>query len=107
MIPRIQKLVLLGLFAATLSIQAQQTNFFPVMAWNSVPADLAVLKKMRECGFTVAGFAAPKTLKLCRKAGLQAIVSDPRVSGYDWTKVDDQVARRNVTSLVKEVGKNP
>src|SRR5271156_2699641 len=102
MIPRLQKLILIGLSAAALAVQAQETNFFPVMAWNSVPDDLAVLKKMRDCGFTVAGFVAPKTLKLCRKAGLKAIVSDPRVSGYDWTKVDNAVARRNVTSLVGE-----
>jgi len=107
MILCIQRLMLIGLSAAVFSAQAQETNFFPVMAWNSVPNDLAVLKKMRECGFTVAGFVPPKTLKLCRKAGLKAIVSDPRVSKYDWTKVDDQVARRNVTSLIKEVGKNP
>jgi hypothetical protein len=107
MIPGMQRLMLIGLSAAALSVQAQPTNFFPVMAWNSVPADLAVLKKMRDCGFTVAGFAPPKALKLCRKAGLMALVSDARVSGYDWTKVDDQVARRNVTSLIKEVGKNP
>ena len=107
MIPRIQKLMLFALCAAALSAQVQQTNFFPVMAWNSVPADLAVIKKMRECGFTVAGFVSPQALKLCRKAGLKAIVSDPRVSGYDWTKVDAWVARRNVISLVKEVGKNP
>src|ERR1017187_1796366 len=107
MIARIQKLMLIVLSAAALCAQAQETNFFPVMAWNGIPADLAVLKKMKECGFTVAGFVPPKALKLCRKAGLKAIVSDPRVSGYDWTKVDDQVAHRNVTSLVKEVGKNP
>jgi hypothetical protein len=103
----IQKLMLIGLSAAALSVQAQEASFFPVMAWNGVPADLAVLKKMRECGFTVAGFVPSKALKLCRKAGLKAIVSDARVSDYDWTKVDDQVARRNVTSLVREVGKNP
>jgi hypothetical protein len=104
---RLQTFVLTLLAAAALSAQAQDTNFFPVMAWNSVPPDLAVLKKMKECGFTVAGFVAPKTLKLCRKAGLKAIVSDPRVSGYEWTKVDEEQARRNVTSLVKEVGNDP
>src|SRR6476646_9853658 len=64
------------------------TNFFPIMAWNSVPKDLAVLKKMKEAGLTIAGFAAPGTLDVWRAAGLKAIVSDPRVSGYDWTKVD-------------------
>jgi len=107
MIPRIQKLVLIFLSGAALAMQGQETNFFPVMAWNGVPADLAVLKKMKECGFTVAGFVPPKALKLCRKAGLMAIVSDPRTSGYDWTKVDGEVARSNVISLVKQVGKNP
>ena len=71
-----QKMFLIGLCAAALSTQAHDTNFFPVMAWNSVGPDLAVLKQMRECGFTVAGLVAPKTLKLCRKAGLMAIVSD-------------------------------
>src|SRR5580693_9155267 len=98
MFPRIQKLLLIILCTTAPSVQAQETNFFPVMAWNGVPADLAVLKKMRECGFTVAGFVSPKTLKLCRKAGLMAIVSDRRTSGYDWTKVDAGVARSNVIS---------
>jgi hypothetical protein len=107
MIPRIARLTLVSFFAAVLSLQAEETNSFPVMGWNSVPNDYAAIKKMRECGFTVAGFASPKTLKLCRKAGLKAIVSDARTSGYDWTKVDDEVARRNVTSLVKQVGKDP
>jgi hypothetical protein len=107
MISLVKKLMLVGLFVVALSVQAQDTNFFPVMAWNSAPDNLVTLKKMRECGFTVAGFVAPKTLKNCRKAGLMAIVSDPRTSKYDWTKVDAHVARRNVISLVKEVGKNP
>ncbi|MGH7980372.1 MAG: hypothetical protein ACREE6_13435 [Limisphaerales bacterium] len=85
---------------------AQQPDFFPVMPWNNVPHDFAVLKKIRECGFTVAGFVEPKTLKLCRKAGLKAIVSDPRTSGYDWMNMDLQTMHRNVTSLVREVGKD-
>lgn len=102
-----RKLLAIGLCALAFSARAQQTNFFPVMAWNSVPPDLTYLKTMRDCGFTVAGFAAPKTLKLCRRAGLKAIVSDARTSGYDWTKVNPANARSNVMSLVREVGKNP
>ncbi len=69
--------------------------------------DLAALKRLRACGFTMAGFVAPATLKLCRKAGLKAIVSDRRTSGYDWTKVNAPAARSNVLSLLKEVGKHP
>ena len=81
--------------------------FFPIMAWNSVANDPAVLKKMKDCGLTVAGFVAPKTLDACQAAGLKAIVSDKRVAGYDWTAVKPEIARSNVTSLIAEVGKHP
>lgn len=84
-----------------------ETNFFPIMIYNGSSADLAVLKKMRECGITIAGFATPAMLNAVKAAGLKAIVSDARVSGYDWTRVDEAVARKNVASLVTQVGKNP
>ena len=77
------------------------------MAWNWAPKDRAVLQKMREAGLTVAGFVAPETLNACRAAGLKAIVSDPRTSGYDWNNVDEAKARKNVTSLVAKVGRHP
>jgi hypothetical protein len=86
---------------------ADTNNFFPLMAWNWAPSDAAALQKMKECGLTVAGFVAPKTLSLCQAAGLKGIVSDPRVSGYDWKNVDEGVARKNVASLVAEVGQHP
>jgi hypothetical protein len=77
------------------------------MAWNWAPKDPAVLRKMHECGLTIAGFVKPDGLKACRVAGLKAIVSDPRVSDYDWAKVDEAKARKNVASLVAQVGRNP
>lgn len=86
---------------------ATDTNFFPIMAWNSVPKDPAVLRQMRECGLTVAGFVPPGTLDACRAAGLKAIVSDARVSGYDWRNVDEAAARKKVASLVAKVGRHP
>lgn len=104
---RIQKFLAVLFLAAALPAGADGTNFFPIMAWNHAPANLAALKKMRECGFTVAGFVRPETLKLCHKAGLMAIVSDPRVNNYDWNHVDPLTARSNVTSLIRQVGKNP
>ena len=58
------------------------------MPWNHAPNDPAVLKRIKDCGFTVAGFVAPGTLDACEKIGLKAIVSDARTSGYDWAKVD-------------------
>ena len=87
---------------------AESTNsFFPLMAWNSAPSDANTYRTMRECGLTVAGFVAPKDLDLCLAAGLQAIVSDPRASNYDWQSVDEAVARRNIASLVADTGKHP
>jgi hypothetical protein len=83
------------------------TNFFPIMAWNWAPKDPAVLRQMRECGLTVAGFVSPDTLNACKAASLKAIVSDARTSGYDWRKVDEAAARKNVTSLVAKVGRHP
>jgi hypothetical protein len=83
------------------------TNFFPIMAWNGAPKDPAVLRQMRECGLTVAGFVTPEGLDACRAAGLKAIVSDARVSGYDWRKVDEAAARLKVASLVAKVGRHP
>ena len=98
-------LVVLGLLPCF--AHAEDEAFFPIMAWNHAPGDSAVLKKMRDCGLTVAGFVAVKDLDAVHAAGMKAIVSDPRVGGYDWTKVDADVARKNVTSLIAEVGKHP
>jgi hypothetical protein len=83
------------------------TNFFPIMPWNSPPNDPAVLKKIQECGFTLAGFVSPSALDACASAGLKAIVSDGRVSGYDWGAVDESKARNNVSNLVAQIGNNP
>jgi hypothetical protein len=81
--------------------------FFPLMGWNWAPSDAAAFQKMRECGLTVAGFVSPKELDLCQAAGLKAIVSDGRVSGYDWRNVDAAAARKNVAELVAETGQHP
>ncbi|MBN2508587.1 MAG: hypothetical protein JXQ71_18075 [Verrucomicrobia bacterium] len=81
--------------------------FFPLMAWNWAPSDAATFQQMRECGLTVAGFVSPKELDLCHAAGLKAIVSDRRVSGYDWRNVDATAARKHVAELVAETGQHP
>jgi hypothetical protein len=82
-------------------------NFFPIMAWNYIPPDPAVMKKLHDCGFTVAGFVYAKDLDAVQAAGMKAIVSDPRCGGYDWANVDEAKARENIQSLVKEVGNHP
>jgi hypothetical protein len=98
-------------FAATAAVHGAEKKdeaFFPVMAWNSVPStDPAVLKKMSDCGFTVAGFATKDQLDAVHAAGMKAIVSDPRVGGYDWNNVDAADARKKVSALVAEVNAHP
>lgn len=104
-------LVALGLLLASGYAYAApapaDTNFFPIMAWNWVPKDRAVLETMREGGLTVAGFVKPEALNACRAAGLKAIVSDARVSGYNWSQVPMAQARSNVARLVAKVGRHP
>ncbi len=83
------------------------TNFFPIMAWNWAPTESAVLQKMRDAGLTVAGFVPPSALDACAAAGLNAIVSDPRISGVDWLRVDAAQARSNVQQVVAETAAHP
>ena len=83
------------------------TNIFPVMPWNNPPADPAVLKRIKDCGFTIAGFVPTSALDLCEKAGLKAIVSDARISDYDWKSADTEKTRGRVESLISQVGNHP
>ncbi len=89
------------------AVKESTEKFFPVMPWNYVPNDKQVVQKIKECGFTVAGFAAPATLKTLQAAGLKGIVQDPKIYNYDWTKVDPKVARSNVVAAIKPLAKNP
>src|SRR4051812_18549231 len=89
------------------SFAAEPPAFFPIMAWDGVPNDRAVLKKMHDCGLTVAGFVPPAALDNCQAAGLKAIVSDNRVGGYDWQHVDPKAARKQVAELIHEVRRRP
>jgi hypothetical protein len=81
-----------------------EADVFPIMPWNSPSNDSAVLKRIKDCGFTIAGFVPPSALDACEKAGLKAIVSDPRSADYDWANVDAAQARKRIESLVAEVG---
>lgn len=80
---------------------------FPIMPWNHVPDDPAVFAQLRDAGFSVAGFVPPAALDHVQAAGLQAIVSDRRASGYDWTKVNAEKARAAVAELIEATARHP
>src|SRR6185437_2461274 len=101
------KSILFVLFGTLSLSAAEPEKFFPVMPWNDIPNDRAVIDKIKECGFTVAGFVSPETLKTCRKAGIKGIVYDARIHNFDWRKVDETVARSNVAKAIRAVRKNP
>lgn len=86
---------------------APPEQFFPIMPWNNIPNDRAVIGKIKECGFTIAGFVSPETLKTCRKAGIKAIVSDPCINGFDWKSLDANTARQKALPAIVAVRKNP
>jgi len=101
------RIVFAAVLAAACIPARGEEAFFPLMAWGHTPNDPAVLKRMSDCGLTVAGFVSPAALDACRDVGLKAIVDDARSSRYDWMKVDPAVARTNVEAMVKEVKDHP
>ena len=81
---------------------------FVVMSWGPTPADPKQLQWMKEAGINIAGFARVRDLHVFERAGMQVFISDPRANGYDFEKpLDENLVRRNIESLAKEVGANP
>ncbi len=93
--------------SSLISLAQDSESFFPIMAWSSAPEDPAMLKRMKECGLTIAGFARPSALDAIHAAGLKAIVQDSRCSAFDWKKIDTNKLRENLTSLAGEVNNHP
>ena len=100
-------LVVVSTMAVSTGRAADPPAFFPLMAYNAPPDDPAVLRKMRECGLTVAGFVAPSGLDRCRDAGLKAIVYDARIANIDWAKVEPDKVRESVAAVVDATKNHP
>jgi hypothetical protein len=100
-----------ALYAALLlplaACYAQADDFFPIMGWNHVPNDSAVIQKIKDSGLTIAGFVTSDALDACQAAGLKAIVYEGGTSNYDWTAVDAADARKRATELIDKVRNHP
>jgi hypothetical protein len=82
---------------------------FPLMAWNTeIPGSLKLLRRVRDCGLTMAGFGDATVLENCHKAGLTMIVQDPLIFNNDWLAFDPAPVRiavqRRVRALMKQPG---
>ncbi|MDH7568417.1 MAG: hypothetical protein QHJ73_02355 [Armatimonadota bacterium] len=88
-------------------------DFIVLMPWDRLRGAEGVLsvddaaRGMKECGLNVAGFVEPKDLDLCARHGLRALVSDRRVSGYNWRNVNPDEVEKNIQALVAEVNAHP
>jgi hypothetical protein len=81
---------------------------FALMPWDSSPSDPAQLQMMKDAGLNISGFCAPKDLPAVLAAGMTCFVSDPRVNGYDWTKLPpDAELRASVAAAAGEAANNP
>ena len=81
---------------------------FAIMPWDPSPSDPAQLQLMKDAGLNISGFCAPKDLPQVLAAGLACFVSDPRVNGYNWSKMPpESELRTNVNAAVHDVENNP
>ncbi|HUZ47044.1 MAG TPA: hypothetical protein VMW54_10450 [Terriglobia bacterium] len=81
---------------------------FALMAWGESPSDPNQLYWMRQAGLNISGFCSPADLDKVNAAGLSCFVSDPRVNGYDWTKMPDrEQILKNVTAAAQELQNHP
>jgi hypothetical protein len=107
----LKEIVCLGISFISFAVRpihaADSDIFFPIMPWNEIPDDAAIIGKIKDCGFTIAGFVSPEALETCHKVGIKGIVYDPRIYQNDWTKLDAATAREKALPAIVAVRKNP
>jgi len=87
---------------------AEKMPDIALMAWGDSPSDENQLRGMKEAGLNVSGFCKVADLERVRNAGLQCLVADPRVTGYDWMHLPpDNKIIENLKSLNRDIGGNP
>jgi hypothetical protein len=78
-----------------------------ILPWGWTAGKADVLRGIKECGFNLAGFVAPKDLNAVGKSGLKCIVFDPKNHvGDAEAQLDEKEIARRVKSLVARVGKH-
>ena len=89
--------------------------FFPILAWGSLDlaGELANSREyydgLRECGFTLAGFATTaEQLELCAAAGLKCYLEHPAICHHDWkSPPDDEELEQAIAPVVAQFNEHP
>ena len=88
---------------------------FPIMAWGDLgwahdrSTDPALYEEMRECGFTIAGFASSDAqIEAAAKGGVKVLFHDGgSVSNRDWLNPAPDKWREEVRPVVEKYKDNP
>ena len=107
MLHRTTSLLLVVTAVAVSALTADDTPFFPLMAWDYVD-DEETLAKMAECGINSVAFVPEKMLDACQKHGIKAILYDPTLAGERWDAAfDADRAVAALPELLKRVNHHP
>ena len=108
------KRILLPLFLLlSLCLLAEET--FPIMAWGwlggarSRQDDVSFYEEMKECGFSIAGFASTDgQIQAAGAAGLKVFYTDGNaMSNRDWRNPDVEQWRKDILPVVEKYRDNP
>lgn len=81
---------------------------FAILPWGGTPGTLEAMQGIKDCGFNIAGFVAPKDISLAAKVGLKAIVSDGRIHvGDDAAGLSDDEIKKRVRDAVTPFKDDP
>jgi hypothetical protein len=86
----------------------QKPEEFAILAWGWAPADVDLIRGVRECGCNLAGIIPIESLDVVRDAGLKCFVFDPttHVGDAEARLSDDEIEKR-VRALTQKVARHP
>ncbi len=83
--------------------------FFPIMPWDEPAVEDAktdeIIKSIKDCNYTMAGYVPPEKLAICEKLGLKAIVTipgGPHKEREDWSQYSDEDMERLVKNCLSK-----
>ncbi len=86
-----------------------EETFFPIMPWDEPAVEDAktdeIIRSIKDCNFTVAGYVPPEKLAICEKLGLKAIVTipgGPHKEREDWSQYSDEDMERLVKNCLSK-----